>query len=247
MPGLARGALPLSPTRHPLRAILVSGPGGGSSTTRGPTCTDPSPGRRGSGRTLWVMSMAEEAASGTVRRGAHTIRWVMVGLAVAVLLPALAVLGSRLGKDATVVPSVLIGKPAPGFALRTLDGKTVSNADLRGKPYVVNFWASWCGPCREEHGSLRSFWERYGPEGVQLLGVIFQDSVSAARAFQQELGGDWPLLEDPGGRIAVDFGVRAPPETFVVDGDGKIVVKFSGRLGPGQLDEVVSAGAHLAG
>ena len=193
------------------------------------------------------MSTEGEVAAARVRRGAHTIRWVMVGLAVAVLLPALAVLGTRLGKDATLVPSVLIGKPAPAFTLPSLDGKTISNADLRGKPYVVNFWASWCGPCRDEHGNLRSFWERYRGEGVQLLGVIFQDSPAAARAFQQELGGDWPLLQDPGGRTVVDFGVRAPPETFVVDAQGIIVAKFSGPLGPGQLDQLVAAGGHLSG
>ena len=151
------------------------------------------------------------------------------------------------GKDATLVPSVLIGKAAPAFTLPSLDGKTISNADLRGKPYVVNFWASWCGPCRDEHGNLRSFWERYHGEGVQLLGVIFQDSPAAARAFQRELGGDWPLLQDPGGRTVVDFGVRAPPETFVVDAQGIIVAKFSGPLGPGQLDQLVAAGGHLSG
>src|SRR5688500_15949240 len=135
-----------------------------------------------------MMSTEGEVAAAPVRRGAHTIRWVMVGLAVAVLLPALAVLGTRLGKDATLVPTVLIGKPAPAFILPTLDGKTISNADLRGKPYVVNFWASWCGPCRDEHGSLRSFWEGHRDEGIMLLGVIMQDTPGRARAFQEELG-----------------------------------------------------------
>ena len=191
------------------------------------------------------MSMEGEAATG---RGGHTVRWVMLGLAVVGLLPALIVLGSRLDEDATLVPSVLVGKPAPAFTLKTLDGRTISNADLAGKPYAVNFWASWCPPCRQEHGALRAFWERYRRDGVQLLGVIFQDSPAAARAFQQELGGDWPLLEDPGGRTAVDFGMRAPPETFVVNSQGVIVAKFSGALSHGQLEQVVAAAdTQLAG
>ena len=187
------------------------------------------------------MSTAGEAtAAGTVRRGAHTIRWVMVGLAVVVLLPALVVLASRLGKDATLTPSVLIDKPAPAFSLPTLDGKTISNADLRGKPYVVNFWASWCGPCRLEHGNLRSFWERHRDEGIMLLGVIMHDTPGNARAFQAELGGDWPLLQDPKDQTLVDFGVRSPPETFIVDGEGIIRFKYQGPLGAGQLDEVLA-------
>lgn len=188
-----------------------------------------------------VMSTAGEATvAATVRRGSHTIRWVMIGLAVVVLLPALALLGSRVGKDATLTPSVLIGKPAPAFSLATLDGKTISNADLRGKPYVVNFWASWCPPCRQEHGSLRAFWERHRDQGIMLLGVIMQDSPARARAFQAELGGDWPLLVDPKDKTLVDWGVRAPPETFVVDADGIVAYRFQGPVGPGQLDELLS-------
>jgi cytochrome c biogenesis protein CcmG, thiol:disulfide interchange protein DsbE len=192
------------------------------------------------------MSTAGEAAAGPARRGSHTIRWVMVGLAVAVLLPALVALGSRLGKDATVTPSVLIGKPAPAFTLTTLDGKTISNADLRGKPYVVNFWASWCGPCRLEHGTLRGFWERYRDRGVMLLGVIMHDEPGRARAFQEELGGDWPLLQDPKDKTLVDFGVRSPPETFVVNEDGIIVKRFTGPLAAGQLDQVLLTETRLA-
>lgn len=175
------------------------------------------------------------------QRGSHTIRWIMVGLAVVVLLPALVVLGSRVGKDATQVPTVLLGKAAPRFDLRTIDGEAVSTEVLAGKPYVVNFWASWCGPCRKEHGALRAFWERYRDDGVQLLGVIFQDTPANARAFQEELGGDWPLVEDPKGRTAVDFGLRAPPETFVVNSHGVITAKFVGALQPGQLEEALAA------
>ncbi len=178
--------------------------------------------------------------AGTVQRGAHTVRWVMIGLAVVVLLPALAVLGSRIGKDATLTPSVLIGKSAPAFTLSTLDGQTISNADLRGKPYVVNFWASWCGPCRLEHGHLRAFWERHRDQGIMLLGVIMQDTPSRARAFQAELGGDWPLLVDPKDKTLVDFGVRAPPETFVVDADGIVRFRRQGPVGPGQLDGLLA-------
>jgi len=164
----------------------------------------------------------------------------MIGLAVAVLLPALVVFNSRLGKDATLTPSVLIGKPAPAFTLPTLDGRTISNAELRGKPYVVNFWASWCGPCRIEHGSLRSFWERHRDQGIMLLGVIMQDTPGNALAFQAELGGDWPLLQDPKGTMLVDYGVRGPPESFVVNRDGIIVAKRQGAVRPGELDHLVA-------
>jgi len=171
-------------------------------------------------------------------RGTHTVRRVMIGLG-AGLVVALALLASRLGKDATYVPTPLIGKPAPAFTFSRFDGTTVTNADLAGKPYVVNFWASWCTPCRREHGNLRAFWERYRDKGVSLLGVLYDDTPGRARAFQEDLGGDWPLFKD-NATATVDFGVRGPPETFVVDQNGIIVEKFTGAVLPGQLEDVVA-------
>jgi cytochrome c biogenesis protein CcmG/thiol:disulfide interchange protein DsbE len=192
------------------------------------------------------MSTGEaEGEPGTpagARRGAHTVRWVVLGLGAGVLA-LLAVMATRLGKDATYVPSPLIGKPAPAFTLTNLDGTKVTNADLAGKPYVVNFWASWCTPCRREHGALRAFWERYRDQGVKLLGVLYDDTAGPARAFQKDLGGDWPLFQ-ANEAAQVGFGVRGPPETFVVDEQGIIVAKKTGPVVPGELESAVAAGTR---
>jgi cytochrome c biogenesis protein CcmG/thiol:disulfide interchange protein DsbE len=185
--------------------------------------------------------MAMEARRG--RR--HPVRWAMVAVAMFVLVPAVVVLGSRLGKDATAVRSVLVGKQAPEFTLPTIDGQTVRSADLRGRPYVVNFWASWCVPCRQEHPNLEDFYRRYRPSGVEVVGVIFSDTPEAARRYRAELGGDWPLVTDPQDRTAVDFGVRGPPETFVVDEAGIVVAKYTGPVGRGQLDQAMASGTGV--
>jgi cytochrome c biogenesis protein CcmG/thiol:disulfide interchange protein DsbE len=170
----------------------------------------------------------------------HPVRWVVTVVGLVVLLPVVVILGSRLGKDATSVRSVLVGRPAPEFDLPRLDGGRVRSADLAGKPYVVNFWASWCVPCREEHARLDAFYRQWKPRGVELVGLIYNDSDSNARAFQQELGGDWPLAQDAGLRTALDYGVRGPPETFVVDGGGVVVLKFTGAVRPGSLQRVMT-------
>jgi cytochrome c biogenesis protein CcmG/thiol:disulfide interchange protein DsbE len=181
----------------------------------------------------------------------HPVRWAVVGVATVLFLPTVVVLGSRLGKDATAVRSVLIGRPAPEFDLPRLDGGRLRSADLARSPYVVNFWASWCVPCRQEHSNLDAFYRQWHPRGVELLGVIFNDTDDSARSFQKELGGDWPILQDPGQRLALDFGVRGPPETFVVDAGGVVVLKFQGAVPPGSLervmDQLVAAGRFAPG
>jgi cytochrome c biogenesis protein CcmG/thiol:disulfide interchange protein DsbE len=187
------------------------------------------------------------AAAEPRRARRHPVRWVMVAVALFVLVPTVLVLGSRLGKDPTAVPSVLVGKPAPEFTLPNIDGGTVRSADLRGRPYVVNFWASWCVPCRREHPNLIQFYRRFGPSQVQLLGVIWGDTTENARQYRQDLGGDWPILTDPKERAAVDFGVRGPPETFLVDESGIVVAKFTGPVGRGQLEDAIARGTSLGG
>jgi len=149
----------------------------------------------------------------------------MVGLAVA--LPLIALLGFGLTRDPTTIDSPLPGKPAPAFSLRQMDGEgTVSLANLRGKVVIVNFWASWCIPCRAEHPLLAQANKRWAPEGVQFIGVVYNDTPENARAWLQEMGGaEWPTLLDPGGRTAIDFGVYGVPETFIIDADGIVVHK----------------------
>lgn len=177
---------------------------------------------------------------------ARPVRWVMVGVAVVVLLPLAVILGSRLGEDATLGQrSVLLDKPAPEFTLSNIDGGTISNEDLVGRPYLVNFWASWCVPCRQEHPNLEALYARYEPQGVELLGVMFNDTPAGARAYREELGGDWPLLEDPDERTAVDFGVTGPPETFIVDDAGMIRERIRGAVNAGHLRKIEALFSEL--
>jgi peroxiredoxin len=111
------------------------------------------------------------------------------------------------------------GDRAPEFTATTLDGSTVSLADLRGQPVIINFWASWCFPCREEFPMLRDVHE----EGrIAVVGVIFNDISSDAEAFAHEMAARWPQLIDEGGRIARAYGVRSIPRTFFLDNRGII-------------------------
>lgn len=159
-----------------------------------------------------------------------------------------AVFGSRLTSDPTLVDSPLIGRPAPEVVLPALEGPgTVSLADLRGQIVVVNFWASWCVACREEHPALLGAAEQYRDAGVTVVGIDYQDSHAAAVAFLDEMGRggeNYRYVTDPGSRAALDFGVFGIPETFVLDREGTIVAKITGAstypLLAGTLDAVLA-------
>jgi len=155
------------------------------------------------------------------------LRFAVVPL---IVLPVAWVMLQGLGRDPREIRSPLVGKPAPEFTLETMDGGRVSLAEYRGRPVLVNFWASWCFACIEEHRVLMEAQERYGGE-VAILGVLYQDRVEDARRFLIRYGdGGWPNLVDPSGAVALDYGVSGVPESFLVDAEGVIRFKQWGAI-----------------
>jgi cytochrome c biogenesis protein CcmG/thiol:disulfide interchange protein DsbE len=159
----------------------------------------------------------------------------------AALVPIVAfavLLASGLGRDPHALPSELVGRRAPAFALPVLrGGERIDLASLRGNVVVVNFWASWCVECREEHPALRAAWERYRERGVVFVGVDFEDAAADARRYADQAGGDWPLVTDPGSRTAIAFGVFGVPETYVIGPDGRVLAKRVGAVDYGWLTD----------
>lgn len=179
---------------------------------------------------------------GVPRARRHTARWAAISLGV-VLLLFVAVLATRKSAADKQAESPLLGKPAPTLAGTGLDGHDVSLSSMRGKWVVVNFMASWCVPCREEHPELVKFTQRHEAAGdAAVLGVIFDDSEANVRRFFEQLGGSWPVVSDPGGHTALDFGVRGPPESFLIDPNGFVVWKGIGQVNADGLDKLVREG-----
>ena len=157
----------------------------------------------------------------------RVLRWLIVPL---VVLPLAWLLLSGFGRDPREVSSPLIGRPAPAWTLTTLDGTTLSSGELAGRPYVVNFWASWCGPCVDEHPILTAAQAAHGEE-LTMVGVLYQDAPSDAENFLARYGDTgYEHVVDGDGRLAIDFGVTGPPETFFVDADGIIRDRQFGPL-----------------
>ncbi|OLV17456.1 MULTISPECIES: TlpA family protein disulfide reductase [Deinococcus] len=124
----------------------------------------------------------------------------------------------------------LIGKAAPAFTLTSLDGVPISLASLKGRPVVLNFWASWCGPCREEAPLFRELGTQQTADGVAILGILFQETKEQnARDFIKEYALAYPNLRDPGINTGVDYGVSGIPETVFIDKAG--IVQFMDRGG----------------
>jgi cytochrome c biogenesis protein CcmG/thiol:disulfide interchange protein DsbE len=139
-------------------------------------------------------------------------------LLICIVLIAVLV-GIQLARQGQTQPT---SGPAPDFTLTTLDGGQIRLADLKGSVVVVNFWASWCVPCRDEAPALQAIWERYRDQGVILLGVAYTDTERGARAFMAEYGMTYPNGLDIGTRISEMYNITGVPETFIIDRNGEV-------------------------
>jgi len=155
-------------------------------------------------------------------------------VAVAAVVGLLALLVWKLTQGGSDVPqAVREGRAieAPVFSLPRLDREgTLSLEELRGRPVIVNFWASWCRPCREEAPALERVWKRHRDEGLMLIGIDYDDLRSDARAFARRYGMTYPLVYDRDKETVRDYGLTGVPETFFIDREGRVIGQIAGPV-----------------
>jgi cytochrome c biogenesis protein CcmG/thiol:disulfide interchange protein DsbE len=146
----------------------------------------------------------------------------------ALVLLAIVFAGWSLKRDPHVQPHALVGKPAPAVAMATLDGGgPVTTREGANGPFLINFFASWCGPCALEHPTLMAL----KAQGVRVVGVAYRDKPEASNAFIARLGDPFALkLSDPEGRAGIEYGITGVPETYLVGSDGVIIDKVSAPM-----------------
>lgn len=162
---------------------------------------------------------------------ARRLGWTAAAGGVVVLLAAL---GWGLLHPATPAMGSGLGRPAPEIVIERLDGGRVSLSELRGRPVVLNFWASWCAPCLAEEGALKQAAVSRGAD-VAFLGVDFRDAREAGRAYQERARMPYPVGPAVSG-IPAAYGSVQPPETFFIDRAGVMVARFQGPLSGGVID-----------
>jgi cytochrome c biogenesis protein CcmG/thiol:disulfide interchange protein DsbE len=163
----------------------------------------------------------------------------LLPLAVFALLAAYFVAGLDPGRDPSAVPSALIDQPVPDFALEALveGAPGLASDELGGKVVLINFFASWCVPCRIEHPLLAQLARE---RGIPIYGIAYKDEPDAIKFWLADLGSPYArVLVDPGSRTALDFGVYGVPETYVIDRQGRIRFRFAGPLDPATIEQTL--------
>jgi cytochrome c biogenesis protein CcmG/thiol:disulfide interchange protein DsbE len=167
---------------------------------------------------------------------------LVVSAVVAVVAVAfVALLATREPAADREATSPIVGRTAPALAGETLDGGSFDIDDHQGRWVVVNFFATWCTPCRQEHPELVAFDEAHSRTGdAEVVSVLYSDRVSTARDYFADYGGEWPVVIDPDGQVALDYGLVKVPETYVVAPNGVVVAKLIGGVTRDGLDRVIA-------
>ncbi len=169
------------------------------------------------------------------------MNWKRASAAALVAVPLILLLGYGTTRDPKEIPSPLPGRSAPRFSLAVFAegqgaqqravGDSVRLADHRGEVVVLNFWASWCLACRDEHATLSAVAESFARRGVKFYGVLYNDIPENGTRWIAEMGGQsYPSLQDPRTRTAIDYGLYGVPETFFIGRDGRVAYKHVGPV-----------------
>lgn len=161
---------------------------------------------------------------------------IFIGIVIILGIFGYAIFGNRV----IIKKSPLIASEAPNFTLDLFNGDKIKLSELRGKAVLLNFWASWCIPCRDEAPALESSWLKYKDKPVVFLGVNIWDDDSNAISYLRTYNGGYPNGKDPAGDITVNYGVAGVPETYFIDTTGKITDKYVGPLTVDIIDHFLS-------
>lgn len=183
------------------------------------------------------------ADSITPRGGSRLARnaAIVVGLVMVALIALLATRGSS-----KPISSQIIGQAAPDFSGVTLDGSTFRMASHRGEWVVVNFFATWCTPCRLEDPQIQQFVESHRTDPVQVISVAFSDDADSIRDYWVDERNTWPVIASDTGLIALDYGVTKVPESYMVAPSGLVIAGFFGGVTAAGLDKVISDNGGMA-